>query len=241
MNASRDSHRVLGIAGALFFLVVAVTGVMLVHVEDLGLGKRYVSSPDLLDHYRISPPVPTAGFDVGDHHVISISGAIYLDELFLAVSVPATGAVGYKSHVYISAGTSLRVHTPKGELVEILPSPSAIQALGVSERGLVARTLSGLIDLGTGEQLLPGIGEYGAIDWSQPAELPPALAHRVRESHRGRMLSFERVILDLHSGRIFGRWGSWFFDLLAVSLLVLSITGIVLWFRRPPPLPPPRG
>jgi hypothetical protein len=241
MNASRDSHRFLGIAGALFFLVVAVTGVMLVHVEDLGLGQRYVSSPRVLDHYRISPPLATAGFEVGDRHVIAINGALYLDELFLAVSIPPTGVIMHKERIYIAVGTSLRVHTHSGELVEIVPSPAAIDALGISDRGLVARTLSGLLAVGSDAQLLPGVGEYGVIDWSQPTALSVAVAQRVRDSHRGRMLSFERVILDLHSGRIFGRWGSWFFDALAVSLLVLAITGIVLWVRRPPPLPPPRG
>ena len=66
----------------------------------------------------------------------------------------------------------MRVHTLSGELVEIVPSPAAIDALGISERGLVARTLSGLLVVDSEERLFPGVGEYGVIDWSQPTALP---------------------------------------------------------------------
>ncbi len=41
----------------------------------------------------------------------------------------------------------------------------------------------------------------------------------------------ERVLLDLHSGRIFGPVGVLVYDLLALALGFLSISGLLLWFR----------
>jgi len=37
------------------------------------------------------------------------------------------------------------------------------------------------------------------------------------------------VVLDLHSGRIAGRWGVWVVDAAAALMLVLAVSGFVLW------------
>ena len=45
--------------------------------------------------------------------------------------------------------------------------------------------------------------------------------------YRGRGLPLIRVLSDLHSGRIFGRYGTWLMDASAVILLLLVATGIL--------------
>lgn len=37
------------------------------------------------------------------------------------------------------------------------------------------------------------------------------------------------VVIDLHNGEFFGYWGRIFFDIIGVSLAVLSVTGIYLY------------
>jgi hypothetical protein len=39
------------------------------------------------------------------------------------------------------------------------------------------------------------------------------------------------VILDLHTGEFFGKYGPWLYDILAVMMAVLGTTGIVMYFR----------
>jgi uncharacterized iron-regulated membrane protein len=41
----------------------------------------------------------------------------------------------------------------------------------------------------------------------------------------------EQLFLDLHSGRIFGTAGTLIYDLLALVVGFLAISGVVLWFR----------
>ena len=53
------------------------------------------------------------------------------------------------------------------------------------------------------------------------------------------MLTFERVLLDLHSGRIFGRAGPLVMDAAAVLFIALALTGFWMWLRRPPHAAPP--
>lgn len=39
------------------------------------------------------------------------------------------------------------------------------------------------------------------------------------------------VITDLHTGEIFGSLGPWFYDLVGISFMVLSVSGIVMYFK----------
>ena len=45
-------------------------------------------------------------------------------------------------------------------------------------------------------------------------------------------LSLDRLLLDLHSGRLFGKTGVYLMDAAAIGLLLLSITGLIVWLRR---------
>jgi uncharacterized iron-regulated membrane protein len=70
------------------------------------------------------------------------------------------------------------------------------------------------------------------ITWSKSDPLPAALGRRLAEIERRRVLDLERLMLDLHSGRILGRFGPLLMDAAAVVMLILGITGLTLWFRQ---------
>ena len=44
------------------------------------------------------------------------------------------------------------------------------------------------------------------------------------------------IILDLHTGSFFGEWGPWFYDLLALVFIILSITGLIIYWHMKPKL-----
>jgi hypothetical protein len=50
--------------------------------------------------------------------------------------------------------------------------------------------------------------------------------------YRGRGLSLERLLLDLHSGRVFPRTSPWLLDMVGIGLVALSLFGLLLWWRR---------
>jgi len=68
--------------------------------------------------------------------------------------------------------------------------------------------------------------------WSEPGLLMDASRQRIYEHSRGKGLSWERVMLDLHSGRLFGTAGVWVVDVAAVLLLFLALSGFVLWYQH---------
>ena len=48
----------------------------------------------------------------------------------------------------------------------------------------------------------------------------------------GKGVSLEQFFLDLHNGNIIKNFGKWFLDLIAIFLLLLSISGIWIWLRK---------
>ena len=67
----------------------------------------------------------------------------------------------------------------------------------------------------------------------KPAIAPPAVAWSgvAADDHRDEV-NWERVLLDLHSGRLFGPWGVRLVDAMALLFAVLAVSGLIISWRR---------
>lgn len=61
--------------------------------------------------------------------------------------------------------------------------------------------------------------------------LPAALREQIGSAGAGLELSGSRVLADLHSGRVLGRFGTLVMDLAATGFMVLAMSGLWLWWR----------
>lgn len=228
-------HRYFGLTLAAFGVVLAVTGFMLNHTEALGLDSRYVRWSPLLDWYGISTPNSVAAFRVGERWVTQLGERLYLDERELAGQYgPLAGAIALPDALAIAAGQLLLL-TPAGEPIERLGPAEGLPG-EIHRIGLTAAT-EPVVETAQGRFVAdPDFLEWREdrghhVTWSVAAEPPAALHHRLVERYRGASLSWERLLLDLHSGRLFGRAGVWIVDLAALLLLLLAATGIWIWFK----------
>ena len=57
------------------------------------------------------------------------------------------------------------------------------------------------------------------------------LGRYIQKDSLKRIITWERFMQDLHSGRFFGQAGIYFMDIISLLLLVLAVTGIMLWSR----------
>ena len=48
----------------------------------------------------------------------------------------------------------------------------------------------------------------------------------------GKTITYERIIVDIHSGRLFGAVGVTLVDLVTIGIIILSLTGTITWFRH---------
>jgi len=229
-------HRWVGLVAALFVIVLAGTGLALNHTEELQLDARHVRTAWLLDWYGISLPDEVPAWRAGEHWISQWDQRLYLDAQDLGEHPEGRlrGAVAWGDLLIVALDRALLLLTGQGELVEKLAASD------------LPGTLHGIALAGERPVLLTDAGHYAGDDdlvaWQplpdasvsrpDPAALPSELAERIAADWRGSGLSLERVILDVHSGRILGTGGVYLMDAAAVLLLFLSLSGSGIWIVR---------
>jgi hypothetical protein len=232
-------HRYMGICAALFVAVIAITGLLLNHTEDFQFDHRYVNSDWLLDWYGIKAPDTLLSFAAHDRYVTLMGEHLYLDHREVDGEYRRLVGAVYLDDLFAAAvSDSILLLTARGDIVERLSSedgvPAGIRNIGVDGEGrLVTRSSheyyqadSDFLKWRRWEQ------DPESVRWARPATLDTRLARSLQQHYRGEVLPMERVILDVHSGRIFGSAGPWVFDIAALLLILLSLTGTFIWLRR---------
>ena len=131
-------HRRVGMTGAVFFIFLIATGLLLNHTGALGLGKRFVETPWLLDLYHISAPEPPVAFSAGEHFVSRLGDRLYLDTKELPERVERLiGGLKRDETLLIAIPGKLLVVSPTGELIERIDSADGVPA-GMKRIGLTA-------------------------------------------------------------------------------------------------------
>jgi hypothetical protein len=234
-------HRWLGLASIAFVLVLSVTGLALNHAAELRLERRYVQAPWLLSWYGIEAPAPTASFVVGDHTVVMLGDRLYFDVRELgSAGLEPVGAVAAGGRIAVATPVEILLLEPSGELIErvdlVGELPTDIERLGALGADL-------LIDSGGAQyradpdllRIEAWAGFAGTEpQWSIPSPVPVERLEALARAYRGSGLSIERVLLDLHSGRLWSRGGPLIVDIVAIALIALSGLGVLLWLRRRP-------
>jgi hypothetical protein len=230
-------HRYLGLSFAAFAILLAVTGWLLNHTEALKLDSRFVQLPLILDWYGITAPRDVAGYCADQHWVSQLNERLYLDVEELPGRYGSlVGALTLRDMIVVAADGQLLLLTPEGELIERLGDaegvPSGIRAIGVNATGeLVIRAVHG--DYVTDAEFLVWHRAYADDPtWAAAEPLPPDLYEKLAKHYRGTGLSWERLLLDLHSGRIFGIGGIWIMDIAALLLILLAGTGFWTWLKH---------
>lgn len=229
-------HRGIGVAAALLVLILALSGLALNHSSALGLDRNHVSAPWLLRWYGLSgTPSPVQGYAAGSHWISEYENRLLLDGEKLPHPIDGLGgAVLLEQVIVIAGGSGMLLLAEDGALIErITALPEPVSGIGLTAQGKVAlRTGSGQVFTSDAQLLewLPAqAGE--SVKWAAAESLPDPIREQTAGALRGDALSLERILLDLHSGRIFGGYGPWLMDTAAVLLLVLAGTGITGWWR----------
>ena len=232
-------HRWLGLGSITFVLLLSVTGIALNHTGDLRLGQRFFQAPWLLDWYGIEAPPPESSFLAGNHRVSLIGTRVYFDNTELAADISElVGAVQTLSYVAVATPTELYLVAPDGSLVERIETQMYLAAnvtgLGTDGATLVLRSVDEWFR--TDENFLDFDAcletDVAGVQWSVATELPKDDLAILQELYRGRGLSFERIILDLHSGKILARVGPILMDVVGGVFILLSLRGLAMWLGR---------
>lgn len=230
-------HRYAGLAAALLAVVLALTGLALNHADTLRLSHRHVGAGPLLAWYGIAAPRPV-GYLAGTRWVSGLDKRIYLDRQPVPQAIgPLVGAVRSGSLLVVAAGGELLLLTLDGEPVERLTRaqglPTGLEAIGTDAAGgLLIRTPAGTYQADLERLEWHGAPALEPPRWARPGTVPEGLQAALRRDYRAHILTWERVLLDLHSGRFLGSWGIWLMDAAALLLVFLAASGAWLWLRQ---------
>jgi len=232
-------HRYMGITAGLFVLLVAGTGILLNHTDQLQLDQSHVRSAWVLDWYGIKAPDAMTSFAIDGHHITQMGVHLYLEDREISGEFrKLQGAARIDDTLVVAVDDRLLLLSTDGELVDAMDAgegiPAGIQSVGRDGQGrLVLKTAVDAYTTDT--QFLRWShwqGDAATVTWATPAPVDPGLKQTLQAHYRSEILPLERVLLDLHSGRFFGRFGPWVIDAAATLLAMLSLSGAYMWFRR---------
>ena len=224
-------HRRIGLLCLFFVLVLSVTGILLNHTSSLKLDSIKLRAPILTSLYGLPSPAPLS-VPIADQW-LSHDGLnqLYLGETAIAkCQAPLLGAVYLNGLLQVLCDQELLLLSSEGELLEsitaVLGLPAGVRALTKLNNQLLIDTANGTViaDLDslhwTPTELMPE-------QWPSPQRPPPPLHDKINT--HAPSIDLEQLLLDLHSGRLFGTFGVLVMDLAAVLLIVLSLTGLIAW------------
>ena len=208
LSRFRRVHRWLGTVLVAFVLVLATTGIALNHTSALGLDRQYISWSWLLDAYGMNAPSPYAG-------MVSIQSLVVVGD-------------GQRVHLLLDSGELVESIDLSGTLsgdiarIGVANDRAVLQSGDVLYRGDAEVTLF--------ERWTDG--NTSEVSWSSATDPETAGLEALQTAWRGEGLTLERVLLDLHSGRIFATAGVVVMDVVAIGMIVLALSGLVLSVRR---------
>lgn len=229
----RRWHRWFGLLVAIPVLVLSLTGLLLNHLDGLGL--RHSPLPLwLAGIYGVSEPLAVYGVNQDGHWWSQAADNLYRDADVVADCRGSfAGVVVTQGVLAVGCGGNLLLLSPSGELLERLGRDFGIPAfsrLGEAGDRLVVDTPSGPVQIDIENLTL----KPWSADW-QPS-VPQSVPATLRAELPGKVppeINWERLLLDVHAGRVLPLVGTLLMDLSAMLILVLAISGVWIWLRNP--------
>lgn len=231
-------HRYVGISAAVLLLLLAVSGLFLNHTVALKMDRSFISNQWLLDWYEIEAPQRAINYATQQHNITLIEDKLYLDKKSIHGHFESlAGAIELQDIIIIAIDTQLLLFTHNGELIERINDIDGhrvlIGAIGKLDQQVVIQTDDFLLtDLDFSNWQTASKKDILSIDWSYPTRLPNKLRHYLEQDYRSNTLTLERIMLDLHSGRILGENGIYVMDAAALMLILLAFSGSYIWLQQ---------
>lgn len=229
-------HRRLGLAALILIFILSITGIMLNHTEYFKLDETPVKSDFILNWYGINPEGTPVNYSLSDlwitqwNQQIFFNGKSLLTHSEIIHGITITGniiAIALTNHVLLL--------DTDGEVIELMRANTQfeIDKIGLFSNRVALLDLHDNFYLSDSELTAWKQQNSNPVKWSQPTELTNEKLEILKKAYRGQGLNLERLILDLHSGRIFNaQWGIYIMDASAIIMILLGISGLWVWWTR---------
>ena len=236
MPKLHEWHRYIGIVSAFFVIVLSATGLVLNYNDTLELDNNHISNQWLLDYYNIGE-FPITSYQSNKLLISHSSQYIFIDGKYVLQSDEALlGAIHTEEYIILATPISLILLDYAGNIIDEIS-----QLTGLPEAPL------GISKDQSGHPVVRGVNTYWKASpeltawqpllgphpqWVAPTETPLYIAKQIQDYVRSHEITLERMLLDLHSGRLMGDFGKNIMSIAALLFIILAISGIIIWFRK---------
>ncbi len=231
----RRWHRRIGLAAAGFFSILAITGLLLNHGDSFALDSLRVGTPWLMNWYGLKPAVPERGF-AEDGLLFVAQGETWVlgGHSLKAGHGEPVGMVHAAGLVWIATNDEIDIFDAAGRPVDIIERDllpgTPLRRIGSRNGQLLA--IIGGDSFATSDGISwKRLARDESAAWSHPQALSVG-EQQALAPFFAPTLPFQRIVADVHSGRIFGRYGILLVDGLAVALLLLAGSGVWIYLKN---------
>lgn len=228
-------HKRIGLTSAVFVFILSATGFLLNHTSDFSLDSRYITSSWLLKFYSVKSP-EIRSYKLGEDWVSQADGALFFNSEYLSsCDGQLMGAVSLANYWVAVCKKSSVLFSFDNSVIEIIDGtfglPVPIARVGLCGAYVCVR--SGGADIRLNFESLEWVAvAKEAVLWSRPGKLPSDLAAGVELVSKSRVISVEKLVLDLHAGRFFGWAGQFLVDVMALCFCLFAGSGIYVWASK---------
>ena len=240
----REWHKRAGLFAFLFLGWLGLSGILLNEASDLNLNGVRVGWPWLMSIYGLHADPPSTALPAGGHWLAVAGDSTVLDGKPLAqpidaplgfVAAPEPGQTSSQM-LYVARTDSVVLLKPDGSRVDELRMPplpiEAIRRIGAVEGHAGSIAIQGgdtaYQSDDEGESWKPVSAT--AVQWSVRQPLPQDQRQRLLPFSRP-SVSVQQLLVDAHSGRLFGRFGTFFIDAVGLAALLLASSGVWMTWR----------
>ena len=229
----RRWHGLVGAVIVFFLFYLLISGLILNHVDLLKLDRKEVSASWLMSWYGVPPVEPTQGYLVGNDYLSWGDDRWVLgDKLLSSGTGRPIGAVEAQGINYVATSSVLYLYKSDGQLLDkmekqMLPS-YPILALGKINENVMLKTPFATYVKVNGQNWEKSNATGATLSSLQ--DLPTEVKERSAEILTSG-IPVQRLLADIHSGRIFGPYAIWVMDIASLVLLVLALSGFWLYWR----------
>lgn len=239
----REWHKRAGLFAFVFLGWLGASGILLNEASDLDLNARRVGWSWLMAIYGLHAEPPASGLGAGGHWLAIAGEYSVLDGKPLAqpldaplglVAAPEPG--GGKTMLYAAQADSVVLLRADGTRIDELRMPplpiAAIRRIGVVSGHPESIAIQGSdtayqsADEGESWNPVPAT----AVQWSSRQALPEQVRDALLPYSRP-SVSVQQLLVDAHSGRLFGRFGTYVIDVVGLAALLLATSGVWMMWR----------
>ena len=224
-------HRWLGVGVSLFVIFLVLTGWALNHTAELGLARLSVQVPWISAWYGLRGKVPATGYMAGGRWLIASEYGSVFDGKPTAFKLrDPIGMTATLDLIAIASRDELILVDSQGRLVDRVATTQlptgAIVRIGAAQNRIVLQGTA-IYASADGLTWTPFTQD---VEWSTPQLLPPN--QQVYAKQLAPALPLERIMQDVHSGRILGSYGPFLIDAVGLLFLLLAGSGLWMFFRH---------